>query len=315
MRDQLIATYSIVARDAATGDLGVAVQSCYLAVGAAVPWGDAGVGVVATQSFANLDFGPEGLAMMREGIAPPDALRRLLEGDQRGETRQVALLDSSGRVATHTGAACVAAAGHLTDDGVSVQANMMTDDTVWPAMLNAYRRARGDLGARLVAALEAAEATGGDIRGRQSAALLVVSGSRAQKPWQGRLYDLRVDDHPDPVAEIARLLRLKRAQSAQRRFAEAAAAGRIEEATAALHQALELAPELDETQLFAAYAYSLQGRHDQARALLRNVFDRKPLLAEWMDRMMAAALIPSNPLLLEMIRNTRRQHSQRGQPA
>ena len=185
MREQLIATYSIVARDAATGGLGVAVQSCYLAVGAAVPWGEAGVGVVATQSFANLDFGPEGLAMMREGIAPADALRRLLEGDQRGETRQVALLDSSGRIATHTGAACVAAAGHLTDDGVSVQANMMTDDTVWPAMLCAYRHAGGDLAARLVTALEAAEATGGDIRGRQSAALLVVSGSRAHKPLAG----------------------------------------------------------------------------------------------------------------------------------
>ena len=301
MRDQLIATYSIVARDTTTGELGVAVQSCYLAVGAAVPWGEAGVGVVATQAFSNLDFGPDGLTMMREGITPRDALRRLLEGDQRGETRQVALLDSSGHVATHTGAACVAAAGHLSDDGVSVQANMMTDDTVWPAMLNAYRRARGDLAARLVAALEAAEATGGDIRGRQSAALLVVSGSRAEKPWQGRLYDLRVDDHPDPVAEIARLLRLKRAQSAQRRFAEAAAAGRIEEAAAALHQALELAPEVHEIQLSAAYAYVLHGRHDEARALLQRVFDSKPLLAEWMQRMIAAGIIPHDSVLVDTI--------------
>ena len=305
MRDQLVATYSIVARDATTGELGVAVQSCYLAVGAAVPWGEAGVGVVATQAFSNLDFGPEGLTMMREGITPRDALRRLLEGDQRGETRQVALLDSSGHVATHTGAACVAAAGHLSDDGVSVQANMMTDDTVWPAMLNAYRRARGDLAARLVAALEAAEATGGDIRGRQSAALLVVSGSRAQKPWQGRLYDLRVDDHPDPVAEIARLLRLKRAQNAQRQFAEAAAAGRIEEAAAALHQALELAPEVHEIQLSAAYAYVLYGRHDEARALLRRVFDSKPLLAEWMQRMIAAGVIPHDSVLVDTIASMR----------
>jgi uncharacterized Ntn-hydrolase superfamily protein len=305
MRDQLIATYSIVARDATTGELGVAVQSCYLAVGAAVPWGEAGVGVVATQAFSNLDFGPEGLTMMREGVTPQDALRRLLEGDQRNETRQVALLDSSGHVATHTGAACVAAAGHLTDDGVSVQANMMTDDTVWPAMLNAYRRARGDLAARLVAALEAAEASGGDIRGRQSAALLVVSGSRVQKPWQGRLYDLRVDDHPDPVSEIARLLRLKRAQSAQRRFAEAAAAGRIEEAAAALQQALELAPEVHEIQLSAAYAYVLHGRQDEARALLRRVFDSKPLLAEWMLRMVAAGVIPHDSVLVDTIASMR----------
>ena len=305
MRDQLVATYSIVARDATTGELGVAVQSCYLGVGAAVPWGEAGVGVVATQSFANLDFGPEGLAMMRDGITPEDALRRLLEADPRRATRQVALLDSSGRVATHTGAACVSAAGHLAGDGVSAQANMMVDDTVWPAMLAAYQCTRGDLAARLVAALEAAEVNGGDIRGRQSAALLIVSASRAQKPWQGRTFDLRVDDHPDPVAEIGRLLRLKRAQLAQRRFQEAAAAGKNEEAVAALREALELAPEVDETRLSAAYLYSLQGRHDEARTLLQHVFHGKPLLAEWMDRMIAANLIPSHPLLLEVIRNTR----------
>jgi uncharacterized Ntn-hydrolase superfamily protein len=304
MRDQLVATYSIVARDAATGELGVAVQSCYLAVGAAVPWGEAGVGVVATQSFANLDFGPEGLAMMREGMTPEDALRRLLEADERAETRQVALLDSTGRGATHTGSACVAAAGHLAGDGVSVQANMMTDDTVWPAMLTAYQDAHGDLATRLVAALEAGEASGGDIRGRQSAALLVVSGLRTQKPWQGRVFDLRVDDHPDPVAEVARLLRLKRAQIAQHRFKEAAAAGQIEEAVTALRRALDLAPEVDETRLSAAYVYALQGRHDEARALLRNVFDGKPLLAEWMNRMIAAGLIPPHPLLAEMIRTT-----------
>src|SRR4029077_12255020 len=155
MTDPLVATYSILARDAATGQLGVAVQSCYVAVGAAVPWGRAAVGVVATASFANLDFGPEGLAMMRDGVAPADALRRLLDADPRRETRQVALLDSQGRAAAHTGSACVAAAGHRTGDGVSVQANMMTDDTVWPAMLAAYERADGDLAARLVAALEA----------------------------------------------------------------------------------------------------------------------------------------------------------------
>jgi uncharacterized Ntn-hydrolase superfamily protein len=311
MRDQLVATYSIVARDPGTGELGVAVQSCYFGVGAAVPWGEAGVGVVATQSFANLDFGPEGLALMRDGITPEDALRRLLEADPRSETRQVALLDSSGLVATHTGAACVAAAGHLAGDGVSAQANMMVDDTVWPAMVAAYQCARGDLAARLVAALEAAEVNGGDIRGRQSAALLIVSGSRTQKPWHGRMFDLRVDDHPDPVAEISRLLRLKRAQLAQRRFQEAAAAGKDEEAVAALRQALELAPEVDETQLSAAYLYSLQGRHDEARTLLQHVFDRKPLLAEWMDRMITATIIPPHPLLLEMIRSTRTDSSKR----
>ena len=172
---------------------------------------------------------------------------------------EVALLDADGRAAAHTGSACVAAAGHLTRDSVSVQANMMTDDTVWPAMLAAYERATGDLATRLVAALAAAEASGGDIRGRQSAALLVVAGTRAEKPWQGRLFDLRVDDHPDPVVEIARVLRVKRAQNAQSRFVGAATAGQMEEAVDALRQAVELAPESGETRLAAAMACFVPG--------------------------------------------------------
>jgi uncharacterized Ntn-hydrolase superfamily protein len=303
--DPLVATYSIVARDAATGQLGVAVQSCYVAVGAAVPWGEAGVGVVATQSFASVDFGPEGLAMMRDGVAPADALRRLLDADPRRGTRQVALLDSQGRAAAHTGSACVAAAGHRTGDGVSVQANMMTDDTVWPAMLVAYERASGDLAARLVAALEAAEASGGDIRGRQSAALLVVAGARAEKPWQGRLFDLRVDDHADPVTEIARVLRMKRAQNAQGRFVGAATAGHMDEAAEALREAMQLAPQSGETRLAAAMACSFQGRHDEARRILRDLFDARPHLAEWMSRMIEAGYIPQDPTLLEMIGTTR----------
>jgi uncharacterized Ntn-hydrolase superfamily protein len=304
MTDPFVATYSILARDVATGQLGIAVQSCYVAVGAAVPWGEAGVGVVATQSFANVDFGPEGLAMMRDGVAPADALRRLLDADPRRETRQVALLDSQGRAAAHTGSACVAAAGHRTGDGVSVQANMMTDDTVWPAMLAAYERASGDLASRLVAALEAAEASGGDIRGRQSAALLVVAGTRAEKPWQGRLFDLRVDDHPDPVAEMARLLRVKRAQNAQGRFVGAATAGRMDEAAEALREAMQLAPQSGETRLAAAMACSFQGRHDEARRILRDLFDARPHLAEWMSRMIEAGYIPPDPTLLEMIGST-----------
>jgi uncharacterized Ntn-hydrolase superfamily protein len=301
MADQLVATYSIVARDAPTGELGVAVQSCYLASGAAVPWGEAGVGVVATQSFANLDFGPEGLALMRSGIPPSDALRQLLDADEGRETRQVALLDSTGRVAAHTGSRCVGAAGHLTADGVSVQANMMTDETVWPAMLTAYQKAAGDLAARLVAALEAAEARGGDIRGRQSAALLVVGATRAPKPWQGRVFDLRIDDHPDPVAELARLLRLKRAQLARSRFVAAAGAGRMQEAAGALGQAMEFAPESDETQLYATMALSLQGRRDEARGRLNEMFGRKPRMAEFLRRMIQAGVIPPDATLLEAI--------------
>lgn len=303
----LVTTYSIIARDAASGQMGVAVQSAYIAVGAAVPWGEAGVGVVATQSFANIDFGPEGLTMMREGVEAADALRRLLEGDPRREARQAALLDASGRVAAHTGTACVGAAGHLTGDAVSVQANMMIDDSVWPAMLAAYERAPGDLAARLIAALEAAEVRGGDIRGRQSAALLVVAGTRIGKPWQGRLFDLRVDDHPDPVGELARLLRLKRAQLAQSRFVDAVTAGRMPEAMEMLQQAQELAPDADETRLSTALAAAAEGRQEEARRVLRELFDSKPNKAEWMRRMIDAGYIPPQPILLDAIEDAHGQ--------
>jgi uncharacterized Ntn-hydrolase superfamily protein len=299
----LIATYSIVARDAASGTMGVAVQSCFFSVGTAVPWGEAGVGVVATQALANIDCGPQGLALLREGVTPDAALARLLARDPGRELRQVALLDSQGRVAAHTGARCVAAAGHLTGDGVSVQANMMTGASVWPAMLDAYQATEGDLAARLLAALEAAEAAGGDIRGRQSAALLVVSGERLDKPWHGRLFDLRVDDHPEPLAELARLLRLRRAYNAYNRFIDAVGANHLEEAAAALGETLEHAPELDEPRLSGAIGLYFQGQPGEARAIFREVFARKPGLAEWLLRMAAAGIVPGDPGLLQTVRD------------
>lgn len=303
--DRLIATYSIVARDAATGQMGVAVQSCYFAVGTAVPWGEAGVGVVATQAFASADYGPEGLALLRDGIAPREALAQLLESDPGRELSQVALLDARGRVATHTGAACIGAAGHLTNDGVSVQANMMTNETIWPAMLDAYQHGEGDLAARLVAALEAAEAAGGDIRGRQSSALLVVAGERTNKPWHGRLFDLRVEDHPAPVTELARLVRLRRAQLAHSRFIRAVRAERMDQAVPLLDEALRLAPEWDDVQLSAAIGLYFQGRHDVARGAFREIFARKPGLAEWLMRMADAGMVPPDPGLRQIVNSAR----------
>jgi uncharacterized Ntn-hydrolase superfamily protein len=305
-KDRFVATYSIVARDAATGQMGVGVQSCHLAVGTAVPWGEAGVGVVATQSFANTDFGPEGLALLRAGFAPHDALAQLLERDPGRELRQVALLDASGRAATHTGAACIGAAGHLTRDGVSVQANMMTNETVWPAMLDAYERTSGDLAARLLAALAAAELAGGDIRGRQSSALLVVAGERTSKAWEGRLFDLRVDDHPDPVTELTRLARLRRAQQAHTRFIAAVGAGRMNEAIPLLHEAVRFGPELDDVRLSGAIGLYFQGQYDEARSAFGEIFARKPGLAEWLSRMVAAGMVPADAGLLQMIKTAPR---------
>ncbi len=204
-------TYSIVARDPASGQLGVAVQSHFFAAGRVVPWARAGVGAVATQSFAEPSYGSLGLALMGAGQSAESALTALVTVDPAADRRQVAMVDARGGVAAHTGTGCVGAAGHCSDHQVSAQANMMARPTVWKAMIEAYSRAHGDLASRLLEALEAAAAEGGDLRGQQSAALVVVSGELTGRPWQDLLIDLRVDDHSDPVGELGRLLQLDRA--------------------------------------------------------------------------------------------------------
>ena len=204
-------TYSIVARDPTTGELGVAVQTRWPNVGETVPWAEPGVGAVATQSFSEKSYGPLGLERMRAGSSAPDALAALLADDQGRDVRQVGMVDSSGRAAAYTGARCVFAAGHITAANLSVQANMMERATVWPAMVEAYQTTAGPLADRMLAALRAAEAEGGDVRGRQSAALLVVPGSG---PAWATTYDLRVEDDRAPLDELDRLLRLARAYEA-----------------------------------------------------------------------------------------------------
>ena len=215
-------TYSIVARDPRSGELGVAVQSRWPCVGAGVVWAEPGVGAVATQSFTEISYGPLGLEAMRAGTSAPDALADLLAEDPQAAVRQVGMVDAIGRSAAHTGDRCVEAAGHVTTENLSIQANMMERPTVWPAMAEAYRSTDGDLADRLLAALRAAEAEGGDVRGRQSSALLVVPGAGPR--WATR-FDLRVDDDRAPLDELARLLRLSRAYEAFDRTEELARAG------------------------------------------------------------------------------------------
>jgi uncharacterized Ntn-hydrolase superfamily protein len=206
-----VSTYSIVARDAATGELGVAVQSHWFSVGSVVPWAEAGVGAVATQSFVDPSYGPLGLQLMRAGKSAPEALQALLAGDSGRDVRQVGMVDASGKVATHTGRLDIPQAGGQAGDGYVVQANLMDKATVWPAMARAFEGAKGDLAERMLAALDAAEAEGGDIRGRQSSALLVVKAKSSGRPWADKLFDLRVEDHPDPLVELRRLVRVQRA--------------------------------------------------------------------------------------------------------
>lgn len=232
-------TYSIVARDPATGELGVAVQSHWFAVGPVVPWAAPGVGAVATQSIAEPAHGPHGLALLREGRTAPEALAELLEADPGAAMRQVAIVDAGGRVGAHTGRSCISEAGHVTGEDVSCQANLMASPRVWPAMLAAYEATGGPLAERLMAALDAAEAEGGDVRGRQSAALLVVPASGEE--WQSTV-SLRVEDHPAPLEELRRLLDLHGAYDLAARADELAGAGRHAEAAGLYQEASRRAP-------------------------------------------------------------------------
>lgn len=199
-------TFSIVARDSVTGEIGVAVQSHWFSVGTSVSWAEAGVGAVATQSFTNKSFGIRGLALLKSGLTAQQALDKLLSDDEAREVRQVAIIDAKGNVANFTGKNCIDYAGDIKGADFSVQSNMMLTDKVPPAMAAAYRKATGKpLAERLLAALEAAQGAGGDIRGKQSAAILIVPGKSEGKPWDERTVDLRVDDSPAPIKELQRL--------------------------------------------------------------------------------------------------------------
>lgn len=290
-------TYSIVALDAATGELGVAVQTRWLAVGSVVPWIRPGVGAIATQSFVDTRYGYAGIELLAAGRAPDDVLAELLAADRDPGIRQVGIVDAAGRAAAHTGADCVAAAGHLARGGVSVQANMMERPTVWPAMLRAYEAAAGDLADRLVAALRAAEAEGGDVRGRQSAALVVVPGRPDAHPWDIR-YDIRVDDARAPLDELDRLLALNRAYEALDAAFGALAVGETTAALAFFEQAATLAPEDDQVRLWQALAAFDSGDEDRGRRLYRSALEVEPRAGEHLRRFVAAGQLPGQERLV-----------------
>jgi len=221
-------TYSIVARDPQTGRFGVAVQSHYLGVGPVVPWLEAGVGAVATQASVNISFGPLGLELLRAGRSAAEVVAALVASDPQAQVRQLGVVDARGQAAAHTGADCIPACGHLVGDGFTVQGNLLERDTCWPAMAAAYQSALAE-GApfeeRLLRAMEAAEAEGGDVRGRQSAALMVVSADLQPAAWRGRLMDMRIEDHPDPVPELRRIVTMQLAYNQLDEEGDSARAG------------------------------------------------------------------------------------------
>lgn len=300
-------TYSIVARDPHTGQIGVALQSHHFSAGSTVPWAEAGVGAIATQAFANIDYGPEGLALMRQGRNAAQALEILLQQDEEREIRQVALVDAHGNVAVHSGSRCIASAGHATGDNFSVQANMMVNDSVWPSMKRAYEMAEGNLADRMIAALEAAQKAGGDIRGQQAAAILIVSGEQQKQAWHGRVFDLRVEDHPHPVEELKRLVSIRKAWLLFDQSNELALAHRYDEAVSLLRKAIELEPDIMELKFRGTSILFMAGEVPEALALLRDVFAREPQWAELIPRMAGVGLMPDDPGLLKYLLDQRSQ--------
>jgi uncharacterized Ntn-hydrolase superfamily protein len=275
-------TYSIVARDADTGELGVAVQSHWFSVGPIVPWAAPGSGAIATQAFAEVSYGPQALELLREGVCADDALARLVQADPGSAGRQVAIVDARGEVAVHTGPSCIAFAGHSIGAGVSCQANMMASERVWPAMLAAFDAASGSLAARLLAALDAAEAEGGDARGRQSGAILVVPGEG--ECWK-TIVSLRVEDHPEPLAELRRLLRLHDVYELAGQADELVNQGRHDEAAVLYRRASELAPDNHELRFWAGLGVAQAGDLDAGVADVLAAIEQHPGWRELLGRL------------------------------
>lgn len=294
-------TYSIVARDPNTGELGVAVQSHWFSVGPIVAWAEAGVGAVATQSFVEPNYGKLGLDMMRVGKSAPDTLRALLAGDEGREVRQVAMIDAQGRVDAWTGKNDIQAAGHIVGKNYSVQANLMMNDKVWPAMSAAFENTKGDLVERMLAALDAAQAAGGDIRGKQSAALIVVRGKPTGQAWKDRTFDLRVDDSPEPLAELRRLVKLQRAYNHMNAGDLAVEHKDNEGALREYGAAEKLVPDNAEMIYWHAVALVNMGRVDQSLPLFRKVFAMDPNWATLTPRLPKSGLLPDDPKLIERI--------------
>ncbi len=298
---RLVHTYSIVARDPLTGELGVAVQSHWFSVGAIVPWAEAGVGAVATQSFVDPSYGKLGLDLMRAGRSAPDALKALLAKDEGRDVRQVAMIDMQGRVDAFTGARDIQAAGHIVGKNFSVQANMMLNDQVWPAMARAFENTKGDLASRMMAALDAAQEAGGDIRGRQSAALIVVTGKPTGKPWVDRTFDLRVDDSPEPLKELRRLLTLQRAYNHMNAGDLAVEKKDNEGALREYAAAEKLVPDNAEMIYWHAVALVNMNRTEDALPLFRKVFAMDKNWITLTPRLVKSGLLPDDEKLIQRI--------------
>lgn len=298
-RANLAATYSIVARDDGTGELGVAVQSNYFSVGTEVSWAEPGIGAIATQSIVEVSYGPKAIELLAKGLPAAEALDTLVRQDPGAPLRQVGIVDVEGRVAAHTGQACVPACAHALGKGYSVQGNMLASDAVWEAMGPAFEKAEGDLAERLMAALEAAERAGGDVRGRQSAALLVVSGERQANSWEGRRIDLHVENDPYPLEELRRLLTVRRAYALFEDARQTMATGDLDAALDQVARAQELQPDDPQFAFWAGVALANAGRDAEARRWLDEAFAAAENWRELARRLRVVGLYTGDPALIE----------------
>jgi uncharacterized Ntn-hydrolase superfamily protein len=284
-------TFSIVARDPATGEIGAAVQSHWFNVGAEVIWGEAGVGVIATQSFVNVSFGIRGLKLLKAGFSPKQVVDSLIGPDEGKDVRQLAVLDTKGNSAAYTGKNCIADAGHLNGENYSVQANLMISNKVWPAMEKAFKESKGPLAERLIAVLEAAQKEGGDIRGKQSAAILVFKGTSSGKPWDDKLIDLRVDDNPEPIPELKRLLKVQRAYDHMNNGDLAVEKGDMQKAMLEYSTAEKMFPDNEEMKFWHAVTLINKDKKEEGYKILKEVFRMNKNYRTLIPRIIKAGLL------------------------
>jgi len=297
----LTSTYSIVARDPETGEMGVAVQSHWFSVGSIVSWGEAGVGVVATQSFVNPAFGPDGLALLKSGMTAEQVVDKLIEEDEGRDVRQLAIIDVNGKVKSYTGKNCIPGAGNIVGENYSVQANLMLNDKVPGAMSKAFEESKGPLAERLMAALFAAEQVGGDIRGKQSAAILVVKGKSTGKVWEDRLIDLRVEDDPYPLDKLDRLLKIHRAYNHMNAGDLAVEHGDMELAMKEYSAAEKMFPENEEMKYWHAVTLATKGNLEGSLPLFKAVFEKNKNWKILTPRLVPIGLLNVNKEQLQKI--------------
>ena len=290
-KEPLVHTYSIVARDEQSGEMAVGVQSHWFSVGTSVPWAEAGVGAVATQSFVDKSYGPKALALLKTGLSAQQVLDKLVADDPGRDVRQVSIIDSKGNVATHTGKNCIQVASHIKGSNYSVQSNMMLGDQVDEYMSEAFEKSKGKpLAERVLLALEAAQKAGGDIRGMQAAAIIVVPG-KITEAWNNKTVDIRVDDAPEPLKELRRIYTVHLAYQHMNDGDLAVEKNDMAKAMAEYKAAMQLFPDNLEMQFWTAITLANNKEVDKALLMLKKIYDQDKNWKELTRRLPAVNLL------------------------